>query len=54
MDVIKILCTDEIKRFGQNNYLIKNNDTAILIDASAEVQAIKENLQAKGICNLLL
>lgn len=44
MDVIKILCTDEIKRFGQNNYLIKNNDTAILIDASAEVQAIKENL----------
>lgn len=41
MKVIKIVN----EKFGQNNYLIVNNETAILIDASANVGQIEENLK---------
>ena len=40
MDIIKIVS----KNMSQNNYLIVSNQDAILIDASASVKDVKENL----------
>lgn len=44
MKVIKILGTGEIADYGENNYLIVDGETAILIDASANIEEIEKNL----------
>lgn len=44
MKIIKILGTGEIADYGENNYLVVDGETAILVDASANIDEIEKNL----------
>lgn len=44
MKIIKILGTGEIADYGENNYLVVDGETAILVDASANIDDIEKNL----------
>ncbi len=44
MKIIKIVGGGEIRRFGQNTYLIADGEDAILIDGSASVNEVQKNL----------
>ena len=44
MKIIKIVS----EKMGQNNYLVASENTAILIDGSAYVSQIEENLKMLG------
>lgn len=44
MDIIKILSDGEVRHFGQNSYLVINENDAILIDGSASVSEVIKNL----------
>ena len=41
MKIIKIVN----EKYGQNNYLISGENNAVLIDASATIEQVKENLK---------
>lgn len=45
MKIIKMLSQGDVRHFGQNTYLVINNEDAILIDSSVEPNEVLKHLQ---------